>query len=146
MSTIKLQDGFKLMPVGRHVFEVRSVEYSDDFGIATVKLRETEGAGVMTQRFTIHLADADDSADGCNTPGPGLGLFSSMVRAIKRAPKLKDFDTDDMDELVGGRFEAEVYHSKSKKNPDMTFANLRSFKEAPASEDDAEDVDMDGIL
>lgn len=124
MARIPMRGGFSIIPEGRYIFRIDSVDYDDDFGKMTIKMTTADGKSHI-ERFKLRGSDGELNDQA-------LGAFSYFAKNA-----MNDFEMEDVDptEMVGHYIEAEVIHSvvpsRDDPNKTMTFANLGD--KSPAS-------------
>lgn len=117
MARIPMRGGFSIIPEGRYIFRIDSVEYDDAFGKMAIKMTTADGKSHI-ERFKLRGSDGELNDQA-------LGAFSYFAKNA-----MNDFEMEDIDptEMVGHYIEAEVIHSvvPSRDDPtkNLTFANL----------------------
>ena len=117
MSKINLSEGFSLIPIGTHVFQVTEVKYKEDFGKLEIAMKTVKGQKHI-ERFSL-LNSSGEPNEGA------LNAFSYFAKCC-----LNDFSRTDVEpeELVGCFIRCGVDHEEVQSNKDasktLTFVRL----------------------
>lgn len=136
MSKFKLGNGgFTVIPEGRYTFEITEVQFKEEYGKLSIKMRSDTGK-THVERYTV--------ADAKGNPNEGaVNAFSYLARKAMGDMDLEEIELDD---LVGCRFAATITHTEIERRDGdgtMVFANVTDID----SIDDGDDEDdLDDLL
>lgn len=124
MPSIKLTNGFSLIPEGTHIFKIVDATYKEEFGKIEIKMQTANGS-THIERFNL-LKNNGDFNDGARN------AFSYFARVA-----LNDFDKQavDLEELVGRFVECDVVHDTvpSTREPGKTVTFVRLADKRPSN-------------
>lgn len=136
MARITLSSGFTLLPEGEHTFIITEVEYKEDFGKLTLKLRTADGSR-HNENFNLLKSDGSPNEGAINA-------FSYLAKVAMNDFSLTEIDHND---LIGKYFGAMVVHNvvpaRDKPDETITFVNLTEKFAAEPFEYESE---LDSIL
>lgn len=123
MATIKLTEGFSLIPEGTHIFKITNVDYKEAYGKLEITMETVKGQKHI-ERFSLIRENG--------TPNDGaIKAFSFFAKTA-----LGDFSVSEIEpsHLVGHFIKCAVTHDivPSKKDPDKTNTFTRLGDKSPA--------------
>lgn len=123
MTTIKLTEGFSLIPEGTHILQITNVDYKETYGKLEITM-ETVNGQKHIERFTLVRENGTMNDGACKA-------FSFFAKTA-----LNDFSVSELEpsQLVGRYMKCEVTHDTvpSKKDPTKTSTFTRLGDKKPA--------------
>jgi hypothetical protein len=123
MATIKLTEGFSLIPEGTHIFKITNVDYKEAYGKLEITLKTAEGQSHI-ERFSL-IKENGAANDGA------YKAFSFFAKTA-----LNNFSVSEIEpsQLVGRYLKCEVKHDTvpSKKDPNKNTTFIRLGDKSPA--------------
>lgn len=120
---IKLSEGFSLIPVGTHVFQITEAVYKETFGKIEITLKTAKGQKHI-ERFSLVKSNGELNEGALNA-------FSFFAKTA-----LNDFSATEIEpeDLVGHFIRCEVDHEKveSNKTPGKYVTFIRLGEKSPA--------------
>ena len=120
---VKLTNGYTMLPEGRDIFKIVSVENKEKFGKLIVKFRNAEGLTAQEQYQILKDVKKGEYNEGA------LNAFSFMAKTA-----LQDFDVEEIDEqeLVGHFLSADVQYQvvQGDDGKERKYSHLRQFEQA----------------
>lgn len=123
MAIIELSDGIVLIPEGRYSLKITKAEGKPKARPNVIEVEfESEQGHQLKNKYPLDPKNKS-----------GLYVTSMLLRHALNNPTLKNFDTEDIPQLVGKFIDVEVVHNEvQRKDKDgnfiegktMTFANI----------------------
>ena len=124
MATIKLTEGFSLIPEGTHIFKITNVDYKEVYGKLEITMETVKGQKHI-ERFSL-MRENGTTNDGA------YKAFSFFAKTA-----LGDFSVSELEPsmLVGCYMKCEVTHDTvpSKKDPTQMTTFIRLGDKKPVN-------------
>lgn len=131
---INLSEGYSIIPVGTHVFQITDVDYNDAFGKISVTMKTVKGQKHV-ERFYLYKNNGEKN-------DAALNAFSFFAKTA-----LQDFTRTQIDEkeLIGKYIRCEVIHNEveSTKRAGQTMVFVNLGQKSPADGFDDPDIPFD---